>query len=240
MWNSPNKTSEAGKQYSPAELSAFVFPIDELRAMARLRPVDQMVDEKILVRMDWNELIYAVYQTLEALLEPIPVPEKGHPGIQEAVVAELLHQAFENVCSELEDEEWVHPSRQDAWTSIDRLLIRSNSLEVDVSWLFEEVGMDPSASQPHLSEKLTRDVWERLIVEEGGLWSEFLWDDDWRIDSIMDLPPEQAESLTQLAGMDLDVVQALPHTPSESELEAAEEYLAHFIRSSDDPENGFE
>ncbi len=230
MWNSPHSLSRAGKQYHPADLSAFVFPLDELRAMRGIRPVAEMVSESILCRLEWDELIYAVYQTLEALLEPIPVPEKGHSGIQEAIVAELLDQALGSVCSELELSWLGDSSRRMVWTSIDRLLVRSRSSEVDVSWIFEDTGLDPAEPNPYLSEKMTLDVWERLTVD-GGLWDEFLWDDDWRMDAIMDLPPHLAEGLTQVTGIDLDVVQALPHTPGQSELDKAEQYLAQFLQS---------
>ncbi len=49
-----------------------------------------------------------------------------------------------------------------------------------------------------------------VVLDDDGLQGEFLWDDDWRMDQLMDLPPTTANALGQEMGLDLEVVQALP------------------------------
>ena len=38
-------------------------------------------------------------------------------------------------------------------------------------------------------EKLTLEHWEEVLCGEGFLVGESLWDEDWRTDFLMDLPP---------------------------------------------------
>jgi len=157
------------------------------------------------------------------------VPEGGHTGIQEAMVAELLEQAHQMIEVELDtnDQESVH--RAIAWQSIDRLLIHPASSQGVVPWILEEAKVDLSSSAPYVSERLTLDVWDNLLLDTGGLFDEFLWDTDWRQDELMDLAPQDADAVAKTMGLDLEVVQALPHSPSEAELWMAEHYIRYVI-----------
>jgi len=222
MWNSPRKSSDCGKRYKLAELSALVLPLDELLNLSKSVPVAEVVDERILHQLERDEFVFALYQVLDALLEETELPKKGHTGIQEAIIAELLNQAHTKICCELDNPEFGPSARKAVWNSVDRLLL-GNDL---TPWSLEE--MELPTSQPYLSEQLTEEMWNELLGE-GGLWDEFLWDSDWRVDSLMDLPPDRAKSIAETTGLDLDVVQALPHTPSAAELRMAEHYVSYVI-----------
>ena len=88
MWNSQFKTSDNGKRYSVEDVSVLLLTVDEILDQINSLPVADIVDEVILKRLEKNELIYALFQVFEAMLEDVSVPEKGHTGIQEAIVAE--------------------------------------------------------------------------------------------------------------------------------------------------------
>jgi len=49
------------------------------------------------------------------------------------------------------------------------------------------------------------------------------------MDSLLDLNPDTAKMVTDLAGLDLEVVHALPHTPNDTEVRMAERYLKDVI-----------
>ena len=87
MWNSPHSPSESGKRYSLADLSVLVLPLDELLYLSKTGPVSDVVDEKILRRLDRGELVFALYEVFEALTGEVAVPVGGHPGIHEAIIA---------------------------------------------------------------------------------------------------------------------------------------------------------
>ena len=229
MWNSPHSPSKRGRRFSLADLSALMLPLDEVFYLSKTNPVAEVVDEVILKRLEKGEFIFALYQVLEALLEEVAVPEKGHTGIHEAMVAELLSQAYARVCVELDEPDFGHSARKAAWQSIDRLLIHRDPKNPSVPWILEDVGWKLSDPQSYRSEKLSHEVWTELLTGENFLWGEFLWDDDWRIDSVMDAHPGKAEAVALLAGMDLNVVQALAHTPGEAEFRMAEHYISNLI-----------
>lgn len=232
MWNSPQKFSDLGKQYRPEEVTVLLEALGDLWEHRESRPVDELVDERILVRLEKDELIYAIYQTLEAILEPVPIPEKGHTGIQEAVVAELLSRARDSVALELDSfgcEDTFH-ARCATWNSVHHLILKQNSCSGEFIEILEEFGVDPLDSEVYRSPRLTSDCWDLLF---DFLESEFLWDEDWRMDSFMDLPPERAVAIGDLIGMDLGVVQALPQSPVGSELKKAERYISEVISKTD-------
>ena len=85
------------------------------------RRVKDVVDEPILQQMDKEELIYAIYEVLHALLNSNPVPNDGHPGYQEAIIAELLNQTHTDVTQELKDSQLGSHARMAAWHSYERL-----------------------------------------------------------------------------------------------------------------------
>ena len=76
---------------------------------------------------------------------------------------------------------------------------------------------------------MDHEQWELLLLGGGGLFDELLWDVDWRVDSFMDLPLNASKPVTEAMGLDLGVVQALPHSPSPAELTMAEQYLSNLI-----------
>lgn len=229
MWNSPHSYSEAGKRYSPADLSVLVLPLDELLFLSQTEPVSDLVDETILRRLDRGELVFALYEVFEALTGDVPVPEGGHPGIHEAIIAELLSKAFGAVCCEVETGDTDDYFRKTVWKSIDRLVVHEDPNEPALPWMLEDAGMTLEDPESYRLENITLEHWEKLLCGDSPLFSEFLWDEDWRMDSLMDLPPDAAKWVTDLAGLDLKVVQALPHTPDEDELRMAEDYLRKLI-----------
>jgi len=235
MWNNPYTPgfSERGRRFSLADISALALPLDELLEVLTSRPVAEVVDEEILRRLEKVEFVFALYQVLEAMLEDVEVPEAGHTGIQEAMVAELLSQSYSRICVELDEQDFGHSARKAAWISVERLLIRRDPRERGLPGILEDAGLklsdDDIGAQLYRSEKLTHDVWWELLLGEGGLWSEFLSDADWRTDSLMDVHPGKADAVAQLTGIDLSVIQALPHTPNEAELRMAEHYIRYLI-----------
>ncbi|MDR1282318.1 MAG: hypothetical protein LBK99_16070 [Opitutaceae bacterium] len=233
MWNSPNQTTQKGKRYQIADITALTYPLDQMLERLELLSVKQMLHEPILQRLEKDEFIYALYQVLEALLEDVPIPPQGHTGTQEAIIAELLQQTYDSICGELEDSEMGGNARQDAWQTIDRLLIRCTPDDPQLPYVLQDLKIDVNSSRIHLSEKLTEEVWKELLLGEGHLWDEFLWDDDWRMDSLMDLPPATAKSVTHLARIDLETVHKLAHTPDKAEYNMAEYYIRYIIWKSE-------
>jgi hypothetical protein len=71
--------------------------------------------------MEKPELIYAIYEVFHALLSNSPVPIDGHPGYQEAIIAELLNQTYVDVTQELKDSQCGSHARMAAWHSYVRL-----------------------------------------------------------------------------------------------------------------------
>jgi len=233
MWNSPHSPSKSGKRYSLEDVTVLVYALGGLRDHLPITPVSDLVDETILRRLEKDEFTFALYEVFQALLEEVPVPEGGHTGIQEAMIAELLSQSHASVVGELEIDGYGHNSRETVWTSVDRLMIHRNPKEPRLPWILEDAGMKLSDPKPYLSEKMTPEVWEELLLSEDFLMNEFLWDTDWRMDFILDAHPDQAKAVTQMAGLNLDVVQALPHTPNAAELEMAERYINDLIRKDE-------
>jgi hypothetical protein len=167
------------------------------------------------------------------MLEEIPFPPKGHPGYLEAVVAELLAATHGYIVSELHDVDRVDTARKAAWTSLQRLCQERDAPGKKQLAQIEHLKVDVSKPGIHLSPKLNQEIWADLVLGDGGLWSEFLWDDDWRLDLIMDLPASEAQKITALAGIDLDLVQKLPPSPTSDEIAEARSYLRRVIARSE-------
>jgi hypothetical protein len=229
MWNSPGRKSKAGKRYDVRDITALISPLDQLLDFFDSSPVKDLVGEKILQRMEKEELIFGIYQVLQALLEDIPVPRKGHAGFHEAIVAELLNQTHGQIACELDDSESGDYARKSAWESIRRLSMRKNPKGKLELWQLKGLGLNLESPRVHRSKKITSELWADLLSGEGGLWSEFLWDDDWRMDSLMDLPEPAAKKVTDILGLDLEVVHGLPHMPTRAELTMAEYYIRYVI-----------
>lgn len=229
MWNSPHAPSKSGKRYSVADLSALILPIDELLYLSDTEPIADLVEERILQRLDRGEFVYALYEVFDALTGDTPIPECGHIGIHEAIIAELLRRSFDLVVCEIQVGEESESVREAVWQSVDRLIIHRNPDEPALPWMLEDAGMTLEDPESYRLENITIDHWEALLCGDSPFFSEFLWDEDWRMDSLMDLPPDTAKWVTGLAGLDLEVVQALPHTPDADELRRAEDYLRGLI-----------
>lgn len=229
MWNSPQCVARGGKRYQIQDIAALTYPLDMMLDFLDHMPVADVVDEEILQRMDREELVFALYHVFQAMLEADPLPPKGHPGYQEAIVAELLSATNGQIASELDDAEGGDTARKAAWTSLHRLCQERDANGKKQLAQIEYLKVDISEPRIHLSPKLTQEVWGDLILGDGGLWSEFLWDDDWRLDVILDLPAAEAKKITELAGIDLDLVQELPPSPTSDEIAEATQYLRRII-----------
>lgn len=229
MWNSPHSKIKGGKRYQLRDIAVLTCALDQMLDFLESSSVADVVHEKILRRMDKEELIYAIYQVLEALLEDVPVPKGGHPGYHEAIVAELLYQTRILIGCELDDSEYGDSARKDAWTSLSAFCLVDDPKKGKHLWQLEDLKLNFKSSRIHCSEKITSDHWDDMLLGEGGLWDEFLWDDDWRMDNLMDLPTPTAKKVTDLAGIDLEIVHALPHTPTQAELNMAEHYIRYVI-----------
>lgn len=227
MWNSPNRKTKKGTRYDIRDIAVLIHPIDQMIDFLNSSSVSDVVHERILSRMDKEELIFAIYQTLQSLLEDVPVPKRGHPGYQEAIVAELLHQTYTLIACELDDRDFGHFAREAAWHSLTRFCMTKDSSGKNELWQLDDLRLNLDSRRTCRSKKITLDLWRSLLLGEGGLWDEFLWDDDWRMDDLMDLPPRAAKKVTALAGIDLDVVHGLPHTPTRAELIMAESYIKY-------------
>ncbi|MEM9016758.1 MAG: hypothetical protein AAGC68_07070 [Verrucomicrobiota bacterium] len=233
MWNSPSDEFGEGRQYRIEEISALLYPLEMFLDEIREFPVENVVSEAILEPLEKDELKYALFQVLQALLEDVEIPEGGHTGIQQAIVAELLAKVHADVEAEIIFNEGAISARMAAWQSIDRLLIQSDPDTRGFPMILEELGFSPDDPKIYESEKLTSPVWEELLRGESYLMSEFLEDEDWKMGFLMDLPPDQAEGMSEVLGLNLESVQALAHTPSDAEMREAEEYFARVIAMRD-------
>ncbi len=90
-------------------------------------------------------------------------------------------------------------------------------------------GIDLTSPDAPFSPQITREDWDYLL-QAGCLASEFLWDEDWRSEQLLDLPAPKAAELAEVLGIDIDRVHGLPHTPTEAEAQSAERYIRQVIR----------
>ena len=230
MWNSPNKTSDGnGKRYQLEDIVVLVTPLDQILDASKDNSAHYYLGERILQQLERDEVVYSLYQVFDALLGETDVPDGGHTGIQEAWIAELLEQVYQGICCEIDDPEFGDFNRKSAWQSIQRLLFVNVGSEAPMPWMLEDVPIDLQASKPYLSESLTPEVWSHLLLGDGGLWDDFLWDTDWRMSEILDLPPATASQLSGEMGLDIEVVHSLAHTPSKAEVNMAEYFLRYII-----------
>lgn len=233
MWRSPGTDRGVGRKYTERDLAALIYPVDIILDTLRFSSVREVLNEPILQRMEKDELVFALYEVFQALLSDLPVPKGEHPGYQEAIIAELLlqmHASVELECvtdrdaeGSLEDYD-PGGARRAAWTSYISLCHPNEEADPNVVSLVERLGLDLSNPKAHLSPKLTSEMWERILVSEG-LFDEFLWDTDWRLEKMLDLPEESSRQTRELMGYDLETVHRLPPSPSREEFVAAELYL---------------
>ena len=183
MWNSPRRTKKTGIRYDIRDIAVLTHPLDQMMDFLGSSSVEDVVHERILCRMDKDELTFAIYEVLRALLEDDPIPKKGHTGYQEAIVAELLYQTQILIGCELDmDEKPLNYARAAAWQSVVRLRAPQPKSRREVLWQLDDLKLNLNAPKIFRSPKITFDHWEALLLAEGGLWDEFLWDDDWRMD----------------------------------------------------------
>lgn len=225
MWHSPRQPSEDGKRYTLGELAALLEPLGLLLDALRTSPPAEVVTEPILQRMETPELLFATHELFETLLGDQPHPPGGHPGYQEALIAELLDQCCGLVELELSEPLGVGrgPARRAAWRSFLALCGQLDGLGRVVYPLIEHLELvyqDPGA---HLCPLLTADVWQEVLLgESGSVACEFLWDYDWRSDDLMDrAPASRVWMVAEHAGTDIDRVHELPKMPSAAELSRA-------------------
>lgn len=227
MWNSPRSASKKGKRYTIQEIEVLIYPLDQLLAFLESSSVSDVVGEHILRRMEKDELVYSLYEVIHALLEDTPIPKEGHSGYQEAIIAELLDQAHSMIQCELEDPNSGDTARLAALRSFKLLAAQKDEKGQLSHWLLDDIRIDLNSPRAHRSKKLTDEVWGGLLLSVGGLWDEFFWDDDWRMETLLDIHPAAAESVTKMAGIDLQTVHCLPHTPTAAEKRMAEYYLRY-------------
>ncbi|MCZ6675475.1 MAG: hypothetical protein O7C75_21310 [Verrucomicrobia bacterium] len=228
MWNSPNKESKAGKRYPFQDLAVLVYPLGIILDLLDSSKVEDVVDETILHSMTEEEFVYSLYEVFQALLEEKPIPKKGHPGYQEALVTELLNQTHDHIVLEL-DEQDMDSARKAAWTSFRRLCFETNGESTNMPLIFEDLNLDLDAPSIYLSEKLSKEIWRELLLGESYLWSEFLWDEDWRLGVFLDIPESATKTVTEMVGIDLEVVHQLPHSPNRAEYRMALHYLKYLV-----------
>ena len=230
MWNSPDQTADRrGKRYQLEDIAVLVTPLDQILDASKDGSAQNHLGEEILQQLERDEMIYSLYQVFDALLGETNVPEVGHTGIQEAWIAELLEQVYEGICFEIDNPDFGNFNRKAAWQSIERLLFDDDDPEAQVPWVLEDVPIDLNASKPYLSKSLTPDVWRDLLLSGGGLLDEFLWDTDWRMSEILDLPPAAASQLSGEMGLNIEVIHSLAHTPNNAEVHMAEYFLRYII-----------
>jgi hypothetical protein len=228
MWHSARKEDDPARRYSMAELAALIEPLAlVIDGLGHMRVAD-LVDESILQRMTADELVYALFETFEALSGDAPVPPAGHPGYQHAIVFELLTQLQGLVEAELLDAASGADdrARRAAWDSFLALCGEDDEAGRRVYPLIEHLELIYERPDAHCCPLLTAAVWNDMLLDESaGVLAEFVDNDDWRLDWLLDHPREQTAFLLQETGIDLDTVQRLPHTPSAAEAAAAREYL---------------
>jgi len=230
MWNSPHKLDETGLRYDIVDIAALVYPVGLLIDLVEDSSPAHILEEDIVCRMEKEEFVFALYEVLQALLEDIPVPPKGHTGYQEAIVFELLNACFGQIQIELDDFYFGDSARKAAWTSFDRLCLQSETGEDIKAAILGELPLNYSDPAAHRSKLLTDETWYEMVVSEAGLSDQFLWDYDYRIDRLMDLPESMTEEVRESTGIDLEVVHKLPHTPTDAEYQMAKHYLRFIDR----------
>lgn len=234
MWNSPRQTPAGGKRYSPTEISALLEPLGLLLDALRASRPPEVVTEPILQRMEAAELILAAHEVFQALLEETPVPAGGHPGYQEALIAELLDQC----CGLVELELAAGPggpdvARRSAWRSYAALCGACDDAGRRTYPLIERLELIYEDPEVHLCPLLTAEVWQAMLLgESGSVAAEFLWDYDWRTEDFLEKrPATHAWMVAESVGSDLDLVHQLPRTPTPEQLAEARRHLRRLARA---------
>ncbi len=233
MWHSPRQTSDAGKRYTPAELAALLEPLELLLDALGTNAPQEVVTEPILQRMETDELVFAVHEVFSALLEDMPAPRGGHPGFQEAVIAELLDQCCGLVELELSEPsgDGAGSARRSAWQSFSAFCSELDSAGRRLHPLVEHLELIHDDPQVHLCPVLTAEIWQEMLLGDGGsVAAEFLWDYDWRNDSFLDRRSAgDAWVVAEEADINLALVHQLPKSPKPEELAAARKHLRGLV-----------
>lgn len=233
MWHSPRQLSEGGKRYNLVEVAALVEPLGLMLDALRTSPPPEVVTEPILQRMETGELIFAAWEVFDALLGKAPHPPGGHPGYQEAFIAELLDQCCGLVELELAEPLGVGPSpaRRAAWRSYYALCGHAAGDGRRVFPLIEHLELVYEDPLVHLSPLLTASLWQDMLLgDAASVVGEFLWDYDWRTETFLDRTTvTQAWMVAEQAGTDLDLVHQLPKSPTRGELAHARAQLQRWV-----------
>jgi hypothetical protein len=228
MWHSPRRLEDPVRSYSVAELAALIEPVGLVTDSLEQARVADVVGEPILQRMEPGELVFALQETFRALLEDTPPPVCGPPGYQQAIIAELLAQTHGLIELELLESPTApsDPARRAAWHSFTAFGCSRNEQGRRTHPTIEHLELlcdDPLA---HRSPLLTAEIWWDMLLDPAtGVVGEFLGDDDWRMDWLLDRPRNETKWVLNEAGIDLDTLHQLPPTPTEGDMRAAREYL---------------
>lgn len=222
MWNSPSDRTGEGKCYLAEELAAFVHPIQSLLSDVFSGGVRRSVREAILARMERTELLVSLHETFSALMQDTPVPAGGHPGYQEAILAELLNRQTQLISAEINGGASFR-ARQATWLSLSRLCPK------EALWEVTELGLDVADPLVYRESIITDNIWASLLSDGGVLQAVFLWDDDWRDDRMLDLPPKHAQGVSDNLGIDLNITHALPNVSISENAQIATNYLRGLI-----------
>lgn len=233
MWNSPRQTSAGGKRYSLAELAALLEPLGLMLDALRTSPPPEVVTEPILQRMETEELVYAIDELFESLLNDLPHPAGGHPGYLEALIAELLDQCCGLIELELSESlgTGASPARRAGWQSFASLCGQVDASGRRVYPMVEHLELIYDDPHVHLCPLLTADLWQEMLLgEHGSVAGEFLWDYDWRTESFLEnRPASEAWMVAEQTDTDLDLVHRLPRSPSPVELARARRRLDRLV-----------
>jgi len=233
MWNSPRQTSTGGKRYSPTEIAALLEPLGLMLDALRTNPPAEVVTEPILQRMETGELIFATYEVFDALLGASSAPREGHPGYQEALVAELLDQCCGLVELELSESasDGSGLARRAAWRSFEAFCGEPDATGRRIYPLIEHLELIYDDPWVHLCPLLTAEVWQEMLLgESASVAGEFLWDYDWRtVEFLEKRTAAQAWMVAEEAGTDLEIVHRLPKTPTAPELVRARAHLYRLV-----------
>ena len=98
-----------------------------------------------------------------------------------------------------------------------------------MTWMLEGIPIKFQASEPDLSEFLTPEVWNFFLLGDGGLWDEVLWDTDWRMSEILELPLAAASQRSGEMGLEITVAHSLVHSPSVAEAKMVDYFLRSIL-----------
>ncbi len=234
MWNSPDRPTPDGKQFSVAELTGLAPGADLLmRRLTTNTSRSRRLHERFLERFSSSQLIFAMARIFDQMLSPTPVRHGGHYGYEEALVAEILTSTNHAVATEFRQPPGTGGrSRKMVWNSIQRLNIQVDDPE-DALPALDGLGVDFKSPTAYEDRRITPRIWTELILSDDSLFRCFLWDDDWRLFPPVMLQDPRAATFFREADINSDAISATPKIPNTSELESAKIAVGLFIIECD-------